>query len=444
MKISTRLTRLFKQTITLLVLASLQLGTLVQTKEAYAQYVQYGGQPTNGQVNGQPNYGYVPPVTGAVNAAITGYTNDGTLFMGGQRIGNPHQVLHDAQIPSFLNITANRYTYSNINDPVQPNYGQGTLAQMETATTVGSDASVLLNRLYLSPTNPYPVVPLGTHNNYQTYQGVLQNAQQANYLLTNADDGKTYAFKTLTAANRQAVDLLIRELPNTSQFQAAADPLGGGVGVRVTQNGDAAALAAYLASVKPYDYSWQPNFGNFSNFGTGFGQNGQNPYAGWANSGGLPGAVNDYGNFSGASGQINNQQNFDAFLKQLQDSALANDKQVRSQTTANGLDLSGVNPNSLFGEGYNLFQYGSNSNPNRDLENDFLRKLQAGQLTAGSSDYLEAQRIAYERYRTAYAVRLETNKPLQYSVSAAQNKANELKLADTNPNLLWEIGRAHV
>lgn len=256
-----KLKSFFKQAITYAVLASLQLGTLVQTKEAYAQYVQYGGQPTNGQ-----------PSTGA----ISGYTNDGTLFTGGRRIGNPHQILHDAQIPSFMNITATRYTYTN-----DPTHGQGTLAQMELATTNGSDSSVLLNRLYLSPTNPYSPTASGPYPNYQTYQGVLANSRQANYLSTNADDGKTYAFKTLTAANRQAVDILIKELPNTTQFRDKADPLGGGVGVRVTQNGDAVALAAYLATVKPYDYSWQPNFGTaFGQTGNPTGQN--NPaFSGW-------------------------------------------------------------------------------------------------------------------------------------------------------------------
>ncbi len=399
--------RFFKKAITYVVLASLQLGTLVQTKEAYAQYVPYGGQPTNGQVTGQPN-----------NTAISGYTNDGTLFMGGQRIGNPHQILHDAQIPSFMNITATRYTFTN-----DPTHGQGTLAQMELATTNGSDSSVLLNRLYLSPTNPYVQGAPGPYPNYQTYQGVLQNAQQANYLLTNADDGKTYAFKTLTASSRQAVDLLIRELPNTPQFRAAADPLGGGTGVRVTQNGDAVALAAYLATVKPYDYSWQPNFG------TTFGQN--PAFGGWANSNNF---APDYSEGAGPA------LSFQAFVKQLQDDAVANDKKVRSQTSANSLDLSGVNPNSLFGEGYNLFQYGSNSNPNRDLENDFLKRLQAGQLTVGSADYLEASRIAQERYRIAYATRLETGKPLQYSMADAQRKANELNLASVNPNELFGQG----
>ena len=56
----------FKQAITYVVLASLQLSTLVQTKEAYAQYAPYG-QATNSQtVTGQPNYGYAAPVAAAL------------------------------------------------------------------------------------------------------------------------------------------------------------------------------------------------------------------------------------------------------------------------------------------------------------------------------------------------------------------------------------------
>ena len=125
------LTRLFKQTIIYVVLVSLQLGMVTQSTQAYAQSVL--------------------PI--AQTAPFSGYNPDGTLYMGGQRIGNPHQVLHDAQIPAFMTITANRYTYS-----ADPTHGQGTLAQMELATTNGSDSSVLLNRLYLSPTNPYVAV----------------------------------------------------------------------------------------------------------------------------------------------------------------------------------------------------------------------------------------------------------------------------------------------
>jgi hypothetical protein len=223
---------------------------------AFAQYNPYG----------QSTLTYSQPNT------FNGYSPDGVLYMGGQKIGNPHQILHDAEIPSFMTITASRYTYTN--DPAHPNYGQGTLAQMEAATTAGSDASLLLNRLYLTANNPYPVVPTGTHNNFQTYANALTNAQATGYKAITTDDGKAYAVKTLTAANTQAQNILVRELPNTSQFRAAADPAGGAVGVRVTQNGDAVAVANYMSTVTPYNFASQPNFGVYGSVGSNVNQYG--------------------------------------------------------------------------------------------------------------------------------------------------------------------------
>jgi hypothetical protein len=248
----------------------------------------------------------------SAQSALSGYTNDGTLFMGGQRIGNPHQILHDAQIPSFMTITANRYTYTD-----NPNHGQGSLVQMEAATTAGSGADLLLNRLYLSPNNPYVGLPAGPYPNLQTYKDILVDAKAKGYLLTNADDGKTYAFKTLSASSKQAETILIRELPNTAQFRAAADPLGGAVGVRVTQNGDAAALAAYLATVKPYDFSWQPNYGSYSGFGA-------NDLKGWGNSG---------------SYNYNTEQAYEQMMQLLMQAAMQQNNYVGSQTGVNQVEF---------------------------------------------------------------------------------------------------------
>lgn len=242
---------------------------------AFAQYNPYGSNNNNVNANTPQPYIYTPP-SGFNSSPQTGYSNDGTLYMGGQKIGNPHQILHDAEIPAFMTITANRYTYTN--DPAHPNYGQGTLAQMETATTANTPADVLFNRLYLTANNPYPVVPTGTHNNFQTYQGALANAQTAVYKAITADDGKAYAVKTLTAANTQAQNILVRELPNTSQFRAAADPAGGAVGVRVTQNGDAVALANYMSTVTPYNFAAQPNFGVYGSTGSNYANANQNQY----------------------------------------------------------------------------------------------------------------------------------------------------------------------
>lgn len=183
----------------------------------------------------------------------TGYTNDGTLMMGGQKIGNPHQVLHDLNVPSFFGVNANRLSFSD-----NPTYGQGTLAQMENHTlTIGVPAgNVILSRLYLTPTNPYTQGVATPHNNYQTYQGVVADAQAGSYQLTVANDNKLYAFKTLGTLSSQSQNILIKELPAHSVFIANSDPKGGAVAVRVTQSGDYAAMQNYFDTVKPYDFSW--------------------------------------------------------------------------------------------------------------------------------------------------------------------------------------------
>jgi hypothetical protein len=193
----------------------------------------------------------------------SGYTNDGTLMMGGQRIGNPHQILHDAEVPSLIGITAVRYSFTDV-----PTYGQGTLAQIQTDMAnapITNDPTRMFSRLYLTTTNPYVQGVATPHNNYQTYEGILTSASAASYQLTAADDGKMYAFKTLSAPNQQAMNILIKELPNTSQFKGSTDLKGGATGVHVTQNGDAAALSAYMATLKPYDFSWRAALAPYAN-----------------------------------------------------------------------------------------------------------------------------------------------------------------------------------
>jgi hypothetical protein len=119
--------------------------------------------------------------------------------------------------------------------------------------------------LYLTTTNPYVQGVATPHNNYQTYQGILTSASGASYQLTAADDGKMYAFKTLSAPNQQSMNILIKELPNTSQFKGSSDLKGGATGVHVTQNGDAAALSAYMSTLKPYDFSWRAALAPYAN-----------------------------------------------------------------------------------------------------------------------------------------------------------------------------------
>jgi hypothetical protein len=452
--------------------------------------------------------------------AQTGYSNDGTLFMGGQRIGNPHQILHDAQIPSYMTITASRYTYTNPTDPVNPNYGQGTLTQMERATVAGTDTSVLLNRLYLTPSNPYPVVPTGTHNNFQTYANALTAAQTTGYRLITADDGKAYVVKTLEPATTQTKSILLSELPNTVQFKAAADTQGGAVGIRVTQSGEAAAHATYQNSIRPYDFNWLPNFGTIQNNTTNYigenqyaanfnntenvhkvnhwAQNYQNNqfaqfdrlnranqtnYSNFANAAlatshagfnanyptdtiknvalgdALPvllnkpvlqaDAINDYDAYKPWTRNNSSIFNTPVFVRPAditadfpQNDTSKNssqgqnitDIQTIAQTRANNLDLSNINPNNLFGYGYDLFKYGSNTNPNKDLENDFLRRLQSGQLTSGTYDYTEATRIAQERFRIAYATSILTQNNASTAYYNNDEIFNPIEIINTNTN----------
>jgi hypothetical protein len=208
-----------------------------------------------------PAFGQTLP-SGHSNSPYTGYTNDGTLFMAGQMIGNPHQILHDVQNQALFDVQATRFT--NTTDAA---FGQGTLAQMETHMTqlLPTQGNELFTRMYVSPVNPYPQTPIGAFNNYVTYDEVIANSQQASYQLTVANDNNLWAFKTLAAPNNQAMNILIKELPAHQNFIANSDPMGGAVGVKVNSNGDAAALQNYFATTLPYDFSWRSAMGPWAN-----------------------------------------------------------------------------------------------------------------------------------------------------------------------------------
>lgn len=200
-----------------------------------------------------------PPVPRPTNPSpYTGYTPSGTLFMGGEMIGNPHQILHDIQNQALFDVQATRLT--NTTDPT---FGQGNLAQMETHMTqlLPTQSNELFTRLYVSPVNPYPQTPIGAFDNYTHYNEIIANTQQASYQLTVANDNNLWAFKTLAAPNSQSMNILIKELPAHQNFIANSDPMGGAVGVKVNSNGDAAALQNYLATTKPYDFSWRSAMG---------------------------------------------------------------------------------------------------------------------------------------------------------------------------------------
>ncbi|MEQ1639082.1 MAG: hypothetical protein ABL903_20675, partial [Methylococcales bacterium] len=88
---------------------------------------------------------------------------------------------------------------------------------------------------------------------------------------------------------------------------------------------------------------------------------------------------------------------------------------AEAQRKANEIDLSQVNPNELFGQGFDLFQYNPALRPNGEAENVLLAKLQNGELTVGSPEYLEATQIAQQRLRDAYSISLVPPEPKKVS-----------------------------
>jgi hypothetical protein len=160
--------------------------------------------------------------------------------------------------PALFGVDAVRFTFTD-----DPSHGQGSLAQMEdhTQNQALPQGNILFTRLYVSPTNPYPNPAPGPFPNYQTYQQVIADSQAGSYQLTVANDNNLWGFKTLSSANPQVQNILIREAPVTAAIQGKVDANLGGVGVRVIQSGDAAALQYYLANTKPYDFSWRSALG---------------------------------------------------------------------------------------------------------------------------------------------------------------------------------------
>lgn len=112
-----------------------------------------------------------------------------------------------------------------------------------------------------------------------------------------------------------------------------------------------------------------------------------------------------------------------------------------AQASANSIDFSQFqSPNALFGQGYDLYRYNPNHNPNGETENALMRRLMNGELTVGSAEYDQATQIAQQRYREQYAYHQITGEKLTFSVTDAQAKANSLNLDQANPNTLFGEG----
>jgi hypothetical protein len=176
---------------------------------------------------------------------FTGYSPEGALYMGGQRIGNPHQQLHDMQNPLLWNISA-----TAVSNTTTANYIQGTLSQIEPALAVDPGGSSM-SRLYLSTTNPYAALntpstaanPNGA-NNYATYAIMLQQANTTGYSPTL---NTPYIAKNGINTSASLSGYGFHEFPISPVFLAAKDTNGGAVAVFMSQSGQAARHLGALA-----------------------------------------------------------------------------------------------------------------------------------------------------------------------------------------------------
>ena len=430
---------------------------LVHTGQVLAQY-QYG----NGAYN--PNGSYNP-------APQTGYAPNGQLYLAGQPYKEP-QAHIDAR--NVANTVLYNAIVKGLSEPSASNPGfvHGTLGQIDSAAAVlGGGAVRSATVIYFTTTNniygvagglnsPPPAPTPANPNqlaNYNTYKDILTNAPGAGYQTVVAPPNAPgtaaipyvngpYLIKTANGSDAGLAGALFYNAPLSTLFEVAQSTqtptgsslIGGGVAANLNQDQTQVNhLTALSGGLVFASQAWidpnNPNANNLNFTGDLGYLNRQGQVLGLN----MDAANNASSSFTNDSGDASIDRQ--AWLRHLNQQAVTLDKREGFQIQANSLDLSGYNPNDLFRDGYDLFQYGKNQS-NWQSNNDLLRRLQNGQLTPGSSEYSQASQIAQDRYRYAYATRLETNKPLKFSKEDAQRKANQLNLSDVDPSELFNQG----
>ena len=433
---------------------------LVHTGQVLAQY-QYG----NGAYN--PNGSYNP-------APQTGYAPNGQLYLAGQPY-KENQAHIDAR--NVANSILYNAIVKGLSEPSASNPGfvHDTLGQIDSAAAILGGAAVrsatviyftTTNNIYgingglNSPpppsTSPTPANP-NQLANYNTYKDILANAAGAGYQTVVAPPNAPgtaavpytngpYLIKTANGSDAGLAAALFYNAPLSTAFEVAQSTqtptgsslIGGGVAANLNQDQTQVNhLAALSGGLVFASHAWldpnNPNANNLNFTGDLGYLNRQGQVVGLN----MDAANNASSSFSNDSGDASIDRQ--AWLRHLNQQAKTLDKREGFQIQANSLDLSGYNPTDLFRDGYDLYQYGKNQS-NWQSNNDLLRRLQNGQLTPGSAEYNQASQIAQDRYRYAYATRLETNKPLKFSKEDAQRKANQLNLDGINPKELFDQG----
>ena len=427
---------------------------LVHTGQVLAQY-QYG----NGAYT--PNGSYNP-------SPQTGYAPNGQLYLAGQPYKEPQAHIDARNVANSILYNA---LVKGLSEPsaTNPGFVHGTLSEIDSAAAVLGGAAVRsATVIYFTNSNniygvagglnsPPPAANPNQLANYNTYKDILANAAGAGYqtvVAPPAAPGSTatpyvngpYLIKTADGSDGGLAGALFYNAPFSTLFELAqstqtptgSSKIGGGVAANLNQDQTQVNhLAALSGGLVFASQAWlDPNNPNANNLSF-------SADLGYLNRQGQVVALNiedanrASSSYFGDGGEANLDRQ--AWLRHLNQQARTLDKREGYQIAANSLDLSGYNPTDLFREGYDLFQYGKNQS-NWQSNNDLLRRLQNGQLTPGSAEYSQASQIAQDRYRYAYATRLETNKPLKFSVADAQRKANQLNLSDVDPSELFNQG----
>ena len=426
---------------------------LVHTGQVLAQY-QYG------------NGAYTP--SGAYNPAPftsnnTGYAPNGQLYLAGQPYKEPQAHIDARNVANSILYNA---IVKGLSEPSASNPGfvHDNLGQIDSAAAIlGGGAVRSATVIYFTTNNniygvngglnsPPPAPTPANPNqlaNYNTYKDILTNAPGAGYQTVVAPPNAPntpavpyvngpYLIKTADGSDGGLAGALFYNAPLSTLFEVAQSTqtptgsslIGGGVAANLNQDQTQVNhLAALSGGLVFASQAWidpnNPNANNLNYTGDLGYLNRQGQVVGLN----MDAANNASSSFSNDSGDASIDRQ--AWLRHLNQQAKTLDKREGFQIQANSLDLSGYNPTDLFRDGYDLYQYGKNQS-NWQSNNDLLRRLQNGQLTPGSAEYNQASQIAQDRYRYAYATRLETNKPLKFSKEDAQRKANQLNLSDVD------------
>jgi hypothetical protein len=431
---------------------------LVHTGQVLAQY-QYG----NGAYT--PNGSYNP-------SPQTGYAPNGQLYLAGQPYKEPQAHIDARNVANSILYNA---IVKGLSEPSASNPGfvHDTLGQIDSAAAVlGGGAVRSATVIYFTTNNNIYGVNGGLNNpppaptpanpnqlaNYNTYKDILTNAPGAGYQTVVAPPNAPntpavpyvngpYLIKTADGSDGGLAGALFYNAPLSTLFEVAQSPqtptgdpskIGGGMAANLNQDQTQVNhLAALSGGLVFASQTWvdpnNPNANNLNFTGDLSYLNRQGQVVKLDINAADLASSSYFGDSGDAS--IDRQ----AWLRHLNQQAKTLDKREGFQIAANSLDLSSYNPNDLFRDGYDLYQYGKNQS-NWQSNNDLLRRLQNGQLSPGSSEYSQASQIAQDRYRYAYATRLETNKPLKFSKEDAQRKANQLNLSDVDPSELFNQG----